>query len=32
MADAMRTYIIVLKDGTEMSTSLFAVSQEHDLA
>lgn len=32
VADAVRSYAIVLKDGTELSASLVAVSQEHDLA
>lgn len=32
VADAVRSYTIVLKDGTELSASLVDVSQEHDLA
>jgi S1-C subfamily serine protease len=32
VADAARSYTIVLKDGTELDTSPVAVSQEHDLA
>lgn len=32
VADAARSYTIVLKDGTELDASPVAVSQEHDLA
>lgn len=32
MADAARSYTIVLKDAAELSVSLVAVSQAHDLA
>lgn len=32
VADAARSFIIILKDGTELSATLVAVSREHDLA